>query len=190
VIGLVRDPAQRLISAWRFFAKQTSQPDFPFSGYLQRQRRLKNYQARLYSPQLPGLADDGMLLWGQNSDRLRIGYNFFLGTVDRYDESLVIIQYLMELRNIAFAVHSKAENVSQIRESETDAVPEVPEEYIHLDKLLFRRCNQIIDSFREMIPSFENRLMAVQSQKVPTGSDDSFRHLTEPENFVRIRVAD
>ncbi len=184
VFGMVRNPSERLISAWRFFRRQSSQPDFPFSGYLYRQRHLKNYQSRLYSPQFGELSGE-LPLWGQHCDHLQLGHHYFLGTVDRYAESLVIIQYLLSLRGIEFQPFVSTENAAIADENK--ALPDVPipEEYIHLDNLLYRRCDELITTFREVVPHFETRLEAMtRSAQVET----RFRHLVDSENFLRIPV--
>jgi len=183
-IGLVRNPSERLLSAWRFFRRQSKQPGFPFSKYLYRQRYLKNYQSRVYSPQLDGLSAE-LPLWGQHFDHLQLGHNYFLGTVDRYAESLVIIQHLLDLRGIEFHAFVSTENAAIA--SEDKALPDVPipEEYVNVDNLLYRRCNELINAFRDVIPDFELRLEALE-QRGPVES--RFRHLVDSENFLQIPV--
>lgn len=185
VIGLVRTPAERLISAWRFFQQQSKQPDFPFSRYLKRQTKLKNYQSRFYSPQFAGV-HDGLPLWGQHFKHLQFGHNHFLGTVDRYAESLVIIQYLLSLRGIKFPAFISVENAASASDNKTATDVVIPEEYISVDKLLYRRCNELINAFRDAIPNFETRLEAIE-QRVQVESQ--FRYLTNQENFIRIPVS-
>lgn len=184
VIGLVRSPAERLISAWRFFQQQSKQPDFPFSGYLKRQSKLKNYQSRLYSPQF-AVVHDGLPLWGQHFNYMQLGHNYFLGTVDRYAGSLVIIQYLLSLRGINFRTFISTENAASSRDNRTAPDALIPEAYLNVDKLLYRRCNELINAFREVIPDFEPRLKALE-QRGPVESQ--FRHLVDSENFLQIPV--
>lgn len=184
IIGLVRDPAKRLISAWRFFQRQSNQPNFPFSGYLHRQRSIKNYQARLYSPQFGELSAE-LPLWGQHSDRLQLGHNYFLGTVDRYAESLVIIQHLLDLRGIEFQPFISTENAAIAGYSKVLPDVPIPDEYLNVDNLLYRRCNQLINAFREVIPDFDIRLEALRQR---FQVESQFRHLVDSENVLQIPV--
>lgn len=185
VIGLVRSPAERLISAWRFFQQQSKQPDFPFSGYLKRQSKLENYQTRLYSPQL-AIVHDGLPLWGQHFNHMQLGHNYFIGTVDRFAESLVIIQYLLSLRGINFRAFISTENAAISSDHKTAPDAPIPESYLSVDKLLYRRCNELINTFRDVIPNFETRLKAIQPQ---IQVESQFRYLIDQENVLKVQVS-
>jgi hypothetical protein len=180
VIGLVRKPSDRLISAWRFYQKQSGQPDFPFSGYLQHE--LKNYQSRLYSPQFCEMHSE---LWGQHLHHLQLGHGYFLGTVDRYSESLVIIKHLLNQRGIEFRAFVAMENSGTTRSTEMSPDVPIPDDYVNVDNLLYRRCNKLIDSFKQIIPSFDTKLNEIENADQPV---NQFRSLVDPESFLRISV--
>lgn len=183
VIGLVRKPSDRLISAWRFYQKQSGQLDFPFSGYLRRQKMLKNYQSRLYSPQFCEMHSE---LWGQHFHRLQFGHGYFLGTVDRYSESLVIIKHLLNQRGIEFRAFVAMENSGTTRKTEVSPDVPIPDDYVNVDNLLYRRCNELIDAFKQIIPSFDTKLNEIENADRPV---NQFRSLVSPESFLHISVS-
>lgn len=100
-ISFIRDPYKRIKSAWRFqFYKQKSTSD-NFKNFLNRYKNsvLSNYQSKLLSVQKE--STEFYSGWEFNVDLdIIFGDNFFLGVVEHFDESMVLLEDILKKQNI------------------------------------------------------------------------------------------
>jgi len=182
IIGFVREPSSRLLSAWHFYRYQEQLPEFPFSAYLKRQSKIKNYQSRVFSHQTFS-ENDVLKGWELHYDQIMFGRNFFVGVVERYAESMVVIEFLLSDKGFNFKgdVNSR-ENTMPIAKVAPDV--EIPKDYINIDEILYQRCSSILDSYTLIIPNFAERLLEIQNRIQNHTELDKYRHLLDKENHL------
>jgi len=181
IVGFIREPNSRLYSAWHFYRLQENLPEFPFSAYLARQSHIKNYQSRIFSYQ-PDHADSSKN-WELSTHEITFGGRFFIGVVERYTESMVVIEYLLSNAGISFKgdVSSK-ENMLSIAKIEPDV--SIPSDFVDFDKILYERCNSVLDAYRQIIPDFAIRLAEIQNRVNNRSDQEKYRHLLDRENHL------
>jgi hypothetical protein len=181
IIGFVREPSSRLLSAWHFYRYQEKLPEFPFSAYLKRQSKIKNYQSRVFSHQIFS-ENDPHKGWELRTDQTMFGRNFFVGVVERYAESMVVIEFLLSKKGFDFRGDVNArENSMPIAKVAPDV--EIPNDYINIDAILYQRCSSLLDAYTQIIPNFPERLLEIQN-RIPNQSGNEHRHLLDKENHL------
>ena len=118
-ISLLRNPLDRLISAWKFETKLVkSCDDINLKDYIGNYKNsiVSNYQSKLLSFQ-----DNNNHFasgWNINLDfDYLFSDNFFIGTVERFDESMVLIEQRLKRRaiNIDMSYPSKTNTTTHLK---------------------------------------------------------------------------
>jgi hypothetical protein len=99
-VSLIRDPYKRLISAWKFESNgEDNKKNFKEYVTNYKNSLISNYQSKLLSVQKKNKRFSNG--WEINLDLdFLFGVNFFLGLVERYDESMVLIEERLKKRGI------------------------------------------------------------------------------------------
>jgi len=120
-ISLIRNPLDRIVSAWKFETKvvQGSKKDnITLRGYIENYKKslVSNYQSKLLSFQEK--SDHFSSGWSVSFDLdYLFSENFFIGTVDRFDESMVLIENRLKKRGVEIDMSypSKQNTTSHIK---------------------------------------------------------------------------
>ena len=157
-VAFVRNPSERLISAWKFDTKVHNISNESFSSYL-KNKFAKNVQSLfLYNAEtLDGLAIKE--IGNQSFDLFRHRPNVFLGVVERYDESMTVLEELLRLNSLTVDL-SYPRILNKYMESEFQMIPDVtvPDDYIRQDELLRKSANFYLDLQISLIPKFADLL--------------------------------
>lgn len=101
-VSFIRHPYKRIMSAWRFqFYKQKTTAD-NFKNFLNNYKgsMLSNYQSKLLSIQKK--STDFYSGWEFNIDlEILFGENFFVGVVEYFDESMVVLEHILQEKEIS-----------------------------------------------------------------------------------------
>jgi len=121
--------------------------------------------------------------WELNTEQIMFGRNFFVGVVERYAESMVVIEFLLSNKGIDFKgdVKSKA-NPMPIAKVSPDV--EIPRDYVNLDEILYQRCSSMLDAYAQIIPNFSVRLQEIQNRIQNQSDLNKYRYLLDRENHL------
>ncbi len=139
-IAFVRDARERIESAYRFHRKTNSlaHSDETFAQFVERieTSALANYQTRHLSPQDDG-GWDKRRGWQLRPDLIQFDRDdLFIGVVERFDESLIVIERLLAAAQITFdAAYPSAMNKSETGERFSG----IPISAVELDDVLHDR---------------------------------------------------
>ena len=159
-IALVRNPSERLISAWRFQTNIQKISKGSFSSYLKNQSGAKNVQSLfLYNSKVfDGLDINEIGI--RSFELFRHRPNVFLGVVERYDESMTVLEKLLGLNllNVDLS-YPRILNKNNV-ESKIRMIPDVtvPDDYIQQDEVLYKVANFYLDLQISLIPNFKDLL--------------------------------
>ena len=160
-IALIRDPYKRLVSAWKFTRKveNTNEKLKDFIGNY-KNSMISNYQSKLLSVQTKSdLFNRG---WNINLDLdFLFSKDFFVGLVERYDESMVIIEHRMKQRDVIvdLSYPQKANTTSNILPKKK--IPDLRRfayPSIDCDQWIWDLTNSKIDEEIKGIKSFDKKL--------------------------------
>jgi hypothetical protein len=191
VITFLRDPIDRLISAYEF-QKTTNTlktGDDNFRAFLNRLRNsaVSNYQTRLISEQ-SWEGSQQRMGWDLNPWSINLDDpNLFIGSVELFDESLVLLERWLSDKGIEFdasykvssnrTVKSNAERLLTMREL-------VYKDMVELDEFLF---NKVKDRIEKQISShgeyFDKLLFDFRTRGSVIAEDPV---LVSPESFLRL----
>jgi len=171
-VHLIRKPHDRFISAWKFETKYESFRG-TFTEYLENKVHTANLQSKL-------------LVEGSNDELsvddiklqefylyLRHRPNVFLGVVERYDESMTVLEQVINqnYRKIDLSYPS-ALNTSAATGSESGMNAEIPHYFTRLDTALHELANTRLDlyistypNFSELLSNFQARCQAKRGEK-------------------------
>ena len=177
-VHLIREPSERLISAWRFrvVAQQNFEGDF--SKYLFEEN--KNQQS---APLMPSIYED-VLRNGEEENFLQKQFrhrpSLFLGVVERYDESMTILELLLRQRGMEIDL-SYPVPLNQKRETSVAMEPdvEIPNEFVNIDTFLFQLANVRLDIYISLFPDFSESLDNFKAR---------CRHFNEPSELFSSRI--
>ena len=157
-VHLIREPSERLISAWRFQVVAQQNFEGNFSTYLQSEEP-KNHQS---VPLMPSNYED-VLRNGEEKDFLRKWFrhrpSLFLGVVERYDESMTILELILRQRAMEIDL-SYPVPLNQKRGTSVAMEPDVgiPNEFVNIDTFLFQLANVRLDFYISLFPDFSESL--------------------------------
>jgi hypothetical protein len=191
VITFLRDPARRLISAYEFQKATNSlkEGDVNFRAFLTRLRQspVSNYQTRLLSPQNWSMSGPRSG-WDLNPRAIDLDReNLFVGTVELFDESMILLEEWLSARGISFDASyyipsntGAQQGVKRSSISEKTIFPDM----IELDRYLWQEATGRIDSmirsdkeFQLKLRQFASRREAAASLEVPIAGPDEFIRL-------------
>lgn len=161
-VCLVRNPIDRLISAWRFQSNVVKDIDDNLKEYISNYKNslVSNYQSKLLSCQKK--SDSFSSGWDIDLDfDFLFGDNFFVGTVERFNESMVIIEERLKKRNINIDLSypnktnttSHLAKANQFKNIEKFSYPAVD-----IDLWLVKKVNKMMDIEINNISNFDKKL--------------------------------
>jgi hypothetical protein len=157
-IHLIREPNARLISAWRF-EKRTGQVDCSFAEYLIEQADNSNLQSKLMIDEAYDWQSVDDIAKQEFLRYLRHRPNVFLGVVERYDESMAVLEQVIKQKfrfidlSYAFAL-----NIDEAVGPKIETGMDVPMRFTHLDAILHKLANARLDMFISTYPNFAELL--------------------------------
>jgi hypothetical protein len=165
-VAFLRQPLARLLSAYRFqTGVQKKHKELSLEQYLCRHCHgaLSNYQTRHLSPQheedwpdLRGWAARPELIDLERAD-------LFVGLVERYDESVVALEYALEERGVSLDLaYPKRMNTTSAQPDIEHLAEAIPPQLLldatELDERLYRRAARRLDDRIKVIANFDERL--------------------------------
>jgi hypothetical protein len=171
-VAFLREPLARLASAYRFqLHKQGSIDAISFRQYIDQFCRgpLANYQTRHLSPQEP---ENWRLQkgWAARPELIDLTRrDLFVGLVERYDESIVALEYQLEQldcpRNLAYPQRLNiTEDLRSSREQPEALPPDRLLEITELDNNLYGRAATRLEEHLAAIPDLSDRLADFQGR--------------------------
>lgn len=165
-VAFLREPLARLASAYRFqLHKQGSIDAISFRDYIDQFCRgpLANYQTRHLSPQEPEnwRLQNG---WAARPELIDLNRgDLFVGLVERYDESIVALEYQLERldcpQNLAYPQRlNSTEDLRSSREQPETLPPARLLEITELDANLYGRAATRLEEHLAAIPDLSDRL--------------------------------
>ena len=190
VITFLRNPATRLISAYEFQkATNTLKPgDDNFRAFLNRLRSssVANYQTRLLSKQ-SFLGTGQRKGWDLDPWSIDLNNpNLFVGTVELFNESLVLLEKWLQSHSVNFdasyksAVNIGGNDIKNRNEINPDLIyPDM----IEVDQLLWQRASNHLQQQITLDPAFNKKLedFKMRSQKQ---ADELV--VIGPDSFIRL----
>lgn len=167
-VAFVRDPLQRIISAFRFeTTTQNKHGDLSFEAYLKRHSRgaLANYQTRHLSPQ-EEKDWDRRKGWSARPELIRLKRpDLFVGVVERYDASIVVLEHRLESLGIRLDLaYPQPMNTTRQQAADEIVIERLPSQLVldatELDERLYQRACALLEQNIRLIPDFEARLEA------------------------------
>lgn len=161
-VALIRDPLDRLASAWKFESEVNESFSGNFREFIKIYKNsiLSNYQSKLLSIQSKG--DHFASGWEIDFDLSYLfGSNFFVGTVERFDESMVLIEKRMLDRglNIDLSYPNKKNTTSHVKKNyNKENLLRFAYSSIDLDLWLLKYTNNMIDKEISKYDDFDEKL--------------------------------
>ena len=189
-LALVRDPRDRLVSAFAYQRRTGSLPQgvLTFREFLARIRNstLANYQTRHLSPQDVGgwEARNGWQLRPELIDLDR--QDFLVGTVERFDETMVLLERRLRGHGVPFdASYPTAKNTTPpVRDAHRNAVPV---DMVELDEVLHQRVDlQLTSEFSN--PDMQAHLEDFRTRCDDLGSTSPRVRIRPPEDWTYLDV--
>jgi hypothetical protein len=158
-VHLVREPNARVLSAWKFEVAVQKRFDGPFSSYLDAQKHNSNHQSRF-------LLQPSVIQKFDSTDRHNAFLNYFkhrpnlfLGVVERYDESMTVLEQLLRQKSINIDLSYSAP-LNQLRRAEVEMTPDVatPADFVNVDEVLYLLANKRLDLHISLYPNFVSLL--------------------------------
>ncbi|MEO1001938.1 MAG: hypothetical protein AAFX65_02360 [Cyanobacteria bacterium J06638_7] len=166
-VAFIRRPLARYLSAFLFTrdVQKNIASDVTFEQYLKSQSHtiISNFQARHLSPQgdLGFSASQG---WQLRPDLINLYRDdLMVGTVERFDESLVVFEYRAALLGLTFdfsypAALNQASKSARQAQSPIDCGEPWLRGMLELDQNVWDIANQRLDEAIAMIPDFSHKL--------------------------------
>lgn len=188
-VDFVRNPYERLISAYKFQKKVGQIPaDTNYKQYLQEHvgTERENYMTRCLSPQT--FTDQN--IWPISKESVPISSkNLFVGSVDYFDESLVLLEILLKDKfsldiDLSYPAPLNVSDKSAIANSyEIDE--DIASKIINRDIILSLKVNYLILHSIVNIPDFSNKLKDFRDRcKSLRGIDTSNVKIKSPSEWV------
>ena len=198
-VALIRQPLARIISAYQFEVDtKDKHKGLTFDSYLRRYIRsnLSNYQTRHLSPQQEEDWNDRNG-WGARPELIDLDRpDLFVGIVERYDESMVTLEYILDQKNISIDLsypHPKNtyRSRSKRRKNETQVEAGNPPNQLakdatELDESLYRRAEERLNRYIDTIPDFEQRLRAFQERCTKLKRNPPPVKIKPPKAWIRL----
>lgn len=196
-VAFLRQPLARLLSAYRFQAEvQNKHQGLSFEDYLRRHSRgaLSNYQTRHLSPQQKEDWQDRRG-WGARPELIDLERpDLFVGLVERYDESVVALEYALEQQGVSFDLaYPQAMNTTRSQPELENVAEQLPPQLLleatELDERLYRRAAARLDARINTIAGFDARLQDFRQRCESLASAPAGIRVRPPQEWTRLPVA-
>jgi len=171
-VAFVREPLQRFRSAY-FFLKDVQKklaPETTSKSYMTSQATtiISNFQARHLSPQ----GDEGFDArqgWQLRPDLIDLcRLDFFVGVVERFDESLVVLEHLLSSMgsplDLSYPQPMNTSNAASGVIQGEDSPPSWIVNQLETDHVLWQQSNARLDERIRALPGFPSRLSSFRSR--------------------------
>jgi len=154
VIGFVREPLARLYAAYIDEQSRSAAraPGETFDEFLARitHSAEANFQTRQFSPQFFGVVDEhpGWELRPGQIDLARP--DLFVGVVERFDESMVVLEHLMAQRGLPF--DGACPRLPDASLAPAPVEPSISTRVLEVDRALYVRVNQRLTELVQQLP--------------------------------------
>lgn len=169
-VSLVRNPIDRLYSAFLFardkqgkFSSSTT-----FKDYVEHHRNsiVSNFMTRHLSPQSWNAPFKGRNGWELRLDLIDLSRDdCFVGSVERFDESMVLLEYLLEqsghILDLSYPSKLNSTKHGERKEADVRALQASStwlEPVIEVDRFLIEKVNKALDSKIQQCAGFTSRL--------------------------------
>ena len=187
-VHLVREPSSRLLSAWRFEVGVQKSFEGPFSTYLTDKGRIKNHQSRFLLPQAKVDNFQPNHEYGADWDLFKHRSNLFLGVVERYDETMTILELILRQKSINVDL-SYPDALNQQTAERLVADTEIPDDFVNLDRILYLIANQRLDFYASLFANFNSSLELFRERCSLFGEHKKgeFRSRVANKNWLYVR---
>lgn len=158
-VQLIREPAARLTAAWRHLVTFEGSNDFIFSKFLLNHAYSRNLQCQFCFGYDLNQIDNFSLT--DRIDEFKISHrpNVFLGVVERYDESMTALEFVLQQMRIEIDLsYPTAINVANGDNKKLILDVQIPENFVNLDRKLHEVANDRLDYTISLISDFKDRL--------------------------------
>lgn len=198
-VALIRQPLARIISAYQFeMDTKGKQKGLTFDAYLHRYLRsnLSNYQTRHLSPQQEEDWNDRNG-WGARLELIDLDRpDLFVGIVERYDESMVTLEYILDQKNIPIDLsyphpkntyHSRSKRRRHERHAEIGNLSnQLVLDATELDESLYKRAEERLNQYIDSIPDFKRKLRAFQERCMRLKRNPPPIKIKPPKTWIRL----
>jgi hypothetical protein len=166
--SFIRDPYKRLVSAWKFQNGVVGNVKSTLKDYIKdyNSSLISNYQTKLLSIQRR--SNKFSFGWEIDIDLdFLFGDNFFLGVVEKFDESMVLLEEKLKKRNINIDLSypSKANTTKNVlKNSNPRDLSKLAYPCIDSDLWLYKKASENLDSEIEQMNSFDLKLKDYQKR--------------------------
>lgn len=151
-VHLIREPSERLISAWKFEVETQRTYMGEFSDYINDRNGQINLQSSYF--------------FARNNLKRNLSYskfqhrsNLFLGIVERYDESMTVLEFLLKQNGIDLDLsYPDALNANKHSYANKEKEHTIPNDFIDRDQALYKIANERLKYYISFVPNFEMRL--------------------------------
>jgi hypothetical protein len=147
-VHLIREPSERLISAWRFEVETQRTYIGEFSDYINDRKGEINLQSSY-------LFSRNKIEKNLSNSKFKHRSNLFLGIVERYDESMTVLEFLLKQNGIDLDL-SYPDALNANEQSRAIKVNElaIPNDFIDLDHELYKIANERLNYYISIVPNF------------------------------------
>ena len=190
-VTFLRNPSNRLVSAYEFqkATKTLKEGDINFRAFLTRLRQspVSNYQARLLSPQSWN-STGPRSGWDLNPRAINLDDdNLFVGTVELFDESMLLLEEWLKERDINFdSSYSKVNNAGiKKNESKSQEYSKlVFPDMVEIDNWLWNEVTNKIQLQISNDPKFDSKMEDFKFRKLENAHLEI--PMIGPEDFVKL----
>jgi len=184
---LLRDPVDRVLSQHGQFNRMVLGGEFPeeetvdLEGFFEiRPNSVENQQARfLNGSQFASLSNEERLIRAQENLRKHF---VLVGTLERFDESLLLLNHRMGWPTRPYEVRNVGQNRSQVTDLSQETLEKIRNR-TRLDKALFELADQMLSEGIRGIPGFQKELR--RFQKVNRSAPGAVPPRTDLVGFLR-----
>jgi len=197
-VAFLRQPLARLLSAYRFqTGVQKKHKELSLEQYLRRHCHgaLSNYQTRHLSPQHEEDWPD-LRGWAARPELINLERaDLFVGLVERYDESMVALEYVLEKRGVSFDLsYAKRMNTTSAHPDIEHLAEAIPPQLLldatELDERLYRRAARRLDARIKVIAHFDERLQGFRRRCAQLRESPVQVKIKPPQKWTRLPVPD
>ena len=151
-VHLIREPSERLISAWTFEVETQRIYMGEFSDYINDRKGQINLQSSY-------LFSSNKTAKNLSNSKFKHRSNLFLGIVERYDESMTVLEFLLKQNGIDLDL-SYPDALNANKHSHENKVKEltIPNDFIDLDQELYKIVNERLNYYISIVPNFGMRI--------------------------------
>jgi hypothetical protein len=184
-VHLIREPSARWVSAWEHESGVQKKFIGTFKEYLESQTVNKNRQSKILLQDHANWNSELFVEDCEIADLLAHRPSVFLGVVERYEESMVVLEDLLKRNSVIVDLSFPTLlNKANKLKSYTDLEREIPASFVNIDRELLRLANIRLDLYISMIPNFQDLLRNFKARcKLSKENSKLFAHRVATDNW-------